>query len=437
MAYRFVVAGISHETNTFSPIPTPLKAFAVGEKDGRPPSGDDAIAQYLGTRTCLGAFIDLARAEGAEIVLPVAASAAPSGPVSDDAFEQMVDSVCQAVTKGCDAVLLDLHGAMVTQSYSDGEGELLRRLRTINEDVPVAVALDFHTNMSQAMIDHASVITGYCTYPHIDMHETAERCGRTLIRALKREVSPVIHWRWVPMLTHTLRQTPSMQPMKDIMDCAMAAERSGEVLNSSVFGGFPMADIPHVGLSIVTVSDGDTTRGKTLETDLAQLAWQRRAEFVYDVEPVADSIAYAKALDDGPIVLVDHGDNVFSGGTQDVMETVEEAINQHLENVAVGPIWDPQSVATMINVGVGAEVTLALGGKTSMPALDLEGRPLTVTGTVLRVTDGRYRVTCPMMTGVTLDHGPSAVLDTGAMEILVCSERMEAFDLGIFRHAGI
>jgi microcystin degradation protein MlrC len=119
------------------------------------------------------------------------------------------------------------------------------------------------------------------------------------------------------------------------------------------------------------------------------------------------------------------------------METVAEALAQGLSDMAVGPIWDPLSVGHMIEAGVGKEVTLLLGGKTDMPAIGLKGNPLEVHGTVRCITDGRYTVTCPMETGVVLNHGSSAVLDMGGVEILVCSERMEAFDLGVFRHAGI
>ena len=119
------------------------------------------------------------------------------------------------------------------------------------------------------------------------------------------------------------------------------------------------------------------------------------------------------------------------------MATVGEVMRQELADVAVGPIWDPAAVATLIDAGLGARVTVQLGGKTPMPALRMGTDPLELSGTVKQITDGRYTVTCPMMTGVTLDHGRSVVLDTGAMEILVCEERMEPFDLGVFRHAGI
>ena len=436
---RFVAAMMKHETNTFSPVPTPLAAFAVGRPGGVPPEGAAAIEAFGGTNTGIAAYIDLAREAGAELVVATAGNAAPSGPVADTAFEHFADRICRAVDQGCDALFLDLHGAMVTDSRDDGEGALIDRVRAIAPDLPVAVSLDFHTNMSAAMIEGATVVTGYRTYPHIDMYETAERAGRILLQSLAGEADPRIVWGKRPMLTHTLRQSPSVAPMKPIMDRARAAEAEGTVLAASVFGGFPMADIPHVGLTAVLVADGEAglARARALREALLDEVWEQRADFVYEVEPVADAIAHAKALEGGPIVLVDHGDNVFSGGTQDVMATVEEALRQGLSNMAVGPIWDPESAQSMIAAGVGAELTLSLGGRTAMPALGLEGRPMKISGRVKRITDGRYVVTCPMMTGLTLDHGASAVLDTGAAEILVCSERMEAFDLGVFRHAGI
>jgi microcystin degradation protein MlrC len=42
------------------------------------------------------------------------------------------------------------------------------------------------------MVDNATVITGYRTYPHIDMGETSQRAARTLVRALDGEVRPVM-----------------------------------------------------------------------------------------------------------------------------------------------------------------------------------------------------------------------------------------------------
>jgi microcystin degradation protein MlrC len=293
--------------------------------------------------------------------------------------------------------------------------------------------------MTAAMVDHATVIAGYCTYPHVDMGRTAQRAARTLVRALDGEVQPAMVWGALPMMTSTLVHTPARQPMRDIMDMAMAAEAGGVVLNASVFGGFPHADIPHVSCSAVIVADrrAGTDAARTVRDRLLDLAWERRAAFLYRGAPLAEQIAHARTLGEGPIVLVDHGDNTASGGTQDVMSVIAEAMRQGLDDVVAGPICDPVSVRRLVEAGTAAGVTIALGGKVDMPQIALPGRPLTVTGKVTRITDGEFTVTGPMATGTRVRMGRTAVLDTGAMQIVVSERRSEPFDVGVFTHCGI
>jgi microcystin degradation protein MlrC len=427
---KLVLAMMMHETNTFSPVPTPLAAF-------RPLQGEAAIAEFADTNTQLGGFLHVARQAGAEIVLPVAAGAHPSGYVERAAYEDMAEAIVGAVRGGCDAVFLALHGAMVAEHVDDGEGELLRRIRAVAPRVPIAVGLDFHSHVTAAMVDNATVITGYCTYPHVDMGETGQRAGRTMLRALRGEIEPVMVWGSRPMMTSTLVHTPSRQPMKDVMDMAMAAEASGTVLNASVFGGFPHSDIPHISLSTVIVCDRHADVGRALRDRLLAMAWERREDFLYRGAPLAGQIAHARSLGDGPIVLVDHGDNTASGGTQDVMSVIEEVMRQGLTDVVAGPICDPASVRRLVEAGTAAGVTLPLGGRVDMPQINLPGKPLPVTGKVTRITDGQFTVTGPMATGTRVRMGRTAVLDTGAVQIVVSEGRSEPFDLGVFTHCGI
>jgi microcystin degradation protein MlrC len=436
---RFAVAVFKHETNTFSPLPTPLEAFdRYNPRPGGPVYGAEAVATYRGTNTPVAAYIDLVEGEGVEPVFAIAASATPGGPVADAAFEHCAGIICEAVDTGCDGLFLDLHGGMVTESHDDPEGELLQRIRAIAPELPIAVSFDFHTNLSQTTVDNATVITGYRTYPHVDTYETGVRAGRTLLRAMGGEIDPVIVWHSLPILSHLNRQTPSRQPMKDIMDRAIAAESDGEVLNASVFGCFPLADIPYVGVHGVIVADrAAEAPARRLLHELMSMAWERRQDFVFETEPMAVSIARAKGLGVGPILLADHSDVAGSGGSTDVIDVLREVMEQGLENVCAGPIWDPDSVARMVEAGSGAEITLQLGGKIDFPAIGLRGEPLEVRGTVQRITDGTFTVTAPMKTGARICMGRSAVLDTGSMEILISSERHEPFDIGCFTHAGV
>src|SRR5687767_1126947 len=381
---KIVIAMMMHETNTFSPVPTPLSSF-------RPLEGDAAIAEFKDTNTQLGGFLDVAQREKAEVVVPIAASAHPSGYVEKAAYEDMCDAIVGGIRRGCDAAFLALHGAMVAEHVDDGEGELLRRIRAVAPTIPIAVGLDFHAQMTPAMVDHATVVTGYCTYPHVDMAETAQRAGKTLVRVLNREVVPAMVWGYRPMLTSTLAHTPSRQPMKDVTDMAMEAERTGAVLNASVFGGFPQADIPHLSCSAVIVCDRRVETGRALLDRLLDMAWERRAGFLYDGAPLASQIAHARTLGAGPIVLVDHGDNTASGGTQDVMSVIAEVMKQGLDDVVAGPICDPVAVARIVDAGTAASVSLDLGGRIDMPQLHLKGTPLPVSGRITRITDGVRR----------------------------------------------
>ncbi len=435
---RFVIALMRHETNTFSPIPTPLSAFSRGSSTDGPLYGDDAIRAYRGTNSAAAAFMDLVQAQGDEFVVPLMANAVPSGVVTREAFESMSATIVDAVREGCDAVMLDLHGAMVAEGFADAEGELLARIRAAAPEVPIAVSLDFHANFSKALLDNATVIAGYRTYPHVDIYETGSRAAQTLMAALRGEVRPVMLWRTLPMLTHMLRQTPREQPMKDIMDRAISAERDGEVLNVSIFGGFPLADIPHAGLTVVVVADADhVNAGEKLLDELSAAAWARRADFVFPLEPMETSIARARDVEAGPVILVDHGDNCGAGGPTDEMTVLGEVLRQGLKDVVAGPFWDPGAVALMIEAGVGKILTIDVGGKTDMPALGIKGKPLRLTGQVRCITDGAYQVTGPMFTGMRLSLGRTAVLDVDGTLVVVCEKPQEPFDTGVFTHAGI
>ena len=437
MTPRYVLAGMSHETNTFSPQPTPLEKFGRYSGGDGFLAGQAAIDRMAGTQTPFGGYCDLLANRDAELVVPIAAGAAPSGLVTDEAFETMAGRITDAVEAGADAAFLALHGAMVTETYDDAEGELLRRIRSIAPDLPIAVALDFHLGMSPELCGNATAVTGYRTYPHIDTYETSQRAGRTLLRALDGEIAPVISWGVLPLMTNMLRQTPLHQPMKDIMDRAIAAEASGEVLNASVFGGFPLSDMPHTGLSVIVVADGDKAAGDALRDELLDVAWERRADFIHDFEPMASSIARAASIDSGPVVLHDHGDNCGAGGITDVMAVLDEALSQGLDDIVAGPFCDPESAQAAVGAGVGSKVTLDVGGKIDMPSIGLDGSPMTLAGTVTAVSDGRYTITGPMATGMTVNLGPTAVLDIGSALVLVCSNPLEPVDLDFYATLGI
>ncbi len=432
MKLRAVVAMMEHETNTFSPVPTPLRRF------GSPsvPRGREAYRLYKGTGTGMGGLLDVAESAGMEIVTPIAANAAPSGPVEANAYTVICDAICDAIRRGCDVCLLDLHGAMVTETTDDGEGDLLARIRALAPELPIGVSLDLHGNLTDQIVDNCTALVGYKTYPHIDMYEAGQHAGRILLSALEGATRPVMSWGNRPILAQTLRMGHEDRPMGPLIEMARREEASG-LLAASIFGGFPLADVHSAGLSVVTVADGDREQAQAARDRLLDAAWQEREEFVFHSEPLSETIARAKALDCGPILLLDHADNAASGGTQDTMAVVSEVIRQGLEDVAMFGICDPLAAEQMAEAGVGNRVFVRLGGKLDMPSIGRRGEPVEIAGRVRALTDGDYVVTTAMGRGTLESMGKTAVLDTGKVQIVVCSRNSEPFDLGCFRSVGI
>ncbi len=430
---HIVIAMMKHETNTFSPIVTDWERF----KEWGAFEGTAATTAYRETRMPIAAYMELAEQHGATFTTPVAAEAMPSGKVTRDAYEHMAGLICDAVAAGCDAALLDLHGAMVAEHTFDGEGTLLERIRAIAPNLPIAVTCDLHCNLTQKMVDNCTALIGYKTYPHTDMYEVAKQVGEILFDSLSGNWQPKMAWGQVPLLSQTLCQGTDDEPMRSLIAQCRDAEREPDVLAATIFGGFALADIPDAGSSVIAISRNALGSAESVRDRLVANIWDAREDFIYAHRSLGDALSDAKALDDGPVILLDHADNCGSGATQDVMTVIRAVHDAQLEDVVVAAVWDPDAVAAMHDAGVGNEITLALGGKTDMPSIKTRGQPLVLSGTVRTLSDGEWVVRGPMYTGVTVQMGPSAVLDTGRMQIVVVSRHHEPWDIGVFTSMGI
>ncbi len=433
---RFLLAMMKHETNTFSPVVTDLQRF----KDWGLYEGDAVVTAYRGTNHPIGAYIDLADEMGAEIVSPVAAEAMPSGFVEIEAYAYLTGRILDSVrTQGpFEAILLDLHGAMVPKGIEQGgEGPLLSAIRKLAPKTPIGVTFDMHGNMTQETMDNADVVLCYKHYPHTDMAEVGRTCADIIRRMLKGEVKPVISWGQAGILAQTLRMGTTDQPMKTAQAMTRKAEKQKGILAVSVFGGFPMADIPDAGLSVVVVSDGDKKKGDKARDRILIYCKEQKKEWIYNHEDLKQAVRRAAGTNISPMILLDHADNVGSGGTSDSMMVIKEVLRQKLDGVAVATVYDPEAVKAMSAAGVGATLTLDLGGKSDMPSIGHRAASLRLTGKVKRLSDGEWIVRGPMYTGSKVTSGATAVFETAGMQIVVTSLHHEPWDAGIFTHIGI
>ncbi len=437
---KWVIARFQHETNTFSPIRTTLDAF-------NPSWGVDAYQEQEHARTAMGAFIQLAKEENVEIITPVCAFSNPSGTVCATAYEKICASIVAAVQAGCDAILLDLHGAMVSELAVDGEGTLLRRIKAIAPNIPIAVALDLHGNVTPAMVQHSDVMVSFKTYPHIDMYETGLHAGRLLQAILKGEISPFIAYRQIPILSHTLRSNTNEGAMKAVVDAAIEMESRPGILGISIMAGFSLADFEDAGMSVIVVADQykdpSNVIANAVADELQNMIVSQADGFVYESTPIEISLKKAAAIASGevkrpgPVLLLDHSDNVMSGGTCDTTDILEASLQFGLSNIAAGPIADPATVKQLISAGLNQEVTIELGNKSGWTYRGKVKPPLKITGVVKAISDGKIKVTGPIFNGSILNMGPSVLFQTKDVEIVISSERVEPYDIAVMTDLGV
>ena len=428
---KLVVGMFKHETNTFSPIPTRWEDFGPGG----PLAGEAAYKAYRHSGYGLAGLLEQAEAMQAEISIPIAARALPSAPVDHDAFERLSDVLCTAA-RDCDAMMLDLHGAMVAERFEDGEGELMRRLRQVRPGLPIAAALDSHANLSDLFIENCTVMPGYRTYPHVDMAETGRMAGRLLRDVLDGRLEPVTVSHRVPMLASMIRCVSDEEPMARVIAAAKRAEADGMPCVTA-FTGFPLADTADTCMSIVATAHRDRAQAARVAQEIGDLAWSLRDDFQMPMEPLGDALDRAAAIADGTVLLADLSDNCHSGGTMDSVAVIGAALERGLSGILAGPICDPEAVARLIEAGIGATVSLDIGGKSEIPALKEPLRPLRLTGTVRTISMGRFTVEGPVFTGMPVDLGRCVVLANDRLTLIVSEGRVEALDPLQFRIFGL
>lgn len=452
MAFRVAAAQIAHETNTFSTVKTDLAAFEASGIQ----IGQDVIETARDTNTEFCGFVAGAEMQGFDLLPLIAVWATPSGLVTAEAIQHLArlltDGLRQATANGpLDGVLLALHGAMVTEIDDDGEGHILQVVRdVVGPDVPIVATLDLHANISTRMVELADVLIGFDTYPHVDMAERAEEAAAVLTRLMRREIRPTAALRKPPMLPTSQRMTTGRMPMRALIERAHRMEEDPRVIDVTIAGGFPLADTKDAGFGILVTTDDDPDLAANLANELATEAWSLRDGFLGGVSSFEYAAELIRSLDSeedvdmpvsGPLVLVDIADNPWTGGPGDSVELLRFLFAQGVHGAAVALVRDPEVVQTAIAAGPGGQIIVDLGGKTDR----LHGDPLPVRAHVKLLSDGRFANDGPMMAGLTVDLGPTALLlcepASGApappVEVLVTTRAETPIDLNVFRCHGM
>jgi microcystin degradation protein MlrC len=433
---RIAVGGILHETNTFAEGLTELSAF---EGPGAFPGflrGREVLDSMRGLGMCVGGFMAEAERAGMDLLPLIWTFALPSGTVRHAAYEHLRGVFLESLRKALpvDGVLLDLHGAMVTESCEDAEGDLLSKVReAVGPAVPVMTTLDSHANITPAMARLADALFGYDTYPHVDNFERGQEAARLMAAAVEGRARPVVGFQAVPMLIGLPRQCTLSGPMAEAFRLVHELERRPGILGITLAAGFPFADIHYAGASVAVMADGDENLARSTAGEIYRYLWERRQDFHVTLTPVREAISHALRSGKGPVVLADVSDNPGGGSPCDGTVMLKELIEAKVPSAAVAVIADREAVRAAKEAGAGRPATLTVGGKTDKR----HGDPLTLTGTVRWVGQKEYRNKGPMMTGLTIDMGLAAVFVVNNVEIILTENRIQPFDAEALRCLGI
>ena len=429
---RIIGAELSHETNRFSAVPTDLEAF---ERSGIT-RGEEMVSILRDTATPIAGFLDAAEDHDFDLIPILAVWATPSGMVTEAALERLLIELLNGINQAgrIDGILLGLHGAMVAEHQSDADGYILRSIRAqVGNRIPIVATLDLHANISQEMVDQTDLLIGFDTYPHIDQRERAREAGEAIVKIINGDLQPTPALVKPPMMPTSQNMATAVDPMKAIIEHAHRIEETDEVVNVTVAGGFPPADVAEGGFSVIVTTNNDPALAETLAWDLANAAWKRREEFLGGVSTWDEAATAIRQLESGPLVLVDIGDNPWTGGPGDSAELLRFLLQQMAQPAAIALIKDPEAVRACHQAGVGTTVELELGGKID----GLHGEPVTVSGYVETLSDGAFINRGPMHAGVRVDLGPSVVLRCDGVQVLVTDRAETPIDLNIFRRHGI
>ena len=411
---RVAVGGILTECNDFGGQPIDVAAFERFELR----YGDDVLGVSGGV---MGGMLEVLAEREATPVPLLFASTSPGGPLTDECYETLRRDLLAALEAvvPVDAVLLALHGAAVSETVHDIEGDLLARTRAlVGPEVPIVATLDLHAHVTEAMVANADGLVAWETYPHRDSYTTGRRGAALLVDTATGAARPTMVMAKVPVLTGAVNgSTEGDGPFADMMRRAKALEERPDVLSTSMFLVHPFIDRPGMGSGGLVITDGDASGARQAALALAEEYWQRRHEFEPAMSRPDEAVRKGLAIDDEPIVLMETADACGGGAAGDSVACIAALLQHAPEAVSVAPVVDPGAAAHCHIAGVGAQVTLRLGHQ-----LDPRwGEPILVTGTVEALTDGEFVYEGGIWEGVIGEMGPTAVLRCGGLQIVIAT----------------
>ena len=420
---RVGIIALLQESNTFLDADTGIEQF----RQDLLLTGD-AIRELEPAHHEIGGFLEGLKREQIDPVPLFAARATPFGTVTTEAFAQLVETLLGELRRAgrLDGLLLAPHGATVARSAPDADGHWLTRVREVaGASMPLIGTLDPHANLSAQMVDATNALTAYRTNPHLDQRERGVEAATLMARTLRREVRPTQAAAFPPMAINIEAQHTTEFPCADVLRHAEEIRSRKGVLSASLLLGFPYADVAEMGSTALVVTDNDPQLARRYANELAQHMWDLRRELSGTLIGVDDAMKRLESLD-GPVCLLDMGDNV-GGGSPGDGTALAHALHRRRVAHSFVCLCDPGSVAAADAAGVGSRLVLRMGSKLDQR----QGPPLEAEVRVVRIADGVFREREPRHGGIAkFDQGRTAIVETAeGLTLMLTSRRVAPFSL--------
>ena len=434
---RIAIGGWQHETNTFATIKAGFESFATADEWPALCSGDRLFSSIEGVHLPITGALKAIQQYDHEIVPLLWCSATPCSYVTSDAFERISDDMINMLRQALplDGVYLDLHGAMVSEKYEDGEGEFLRRVREcVGPSVPIFVSLDLHANVTQQMVNQSDVLDIYRTYPHIDMGETGYRVAKLLCEHIKSSKQIYKSFKQINFLIPLNTGCTLIEPCQSIYH-SLPELIQDEVVSLSFACGFHLSDIHDAGPAVVAYGYEQGSVDLTAQKLVSSIN-AAKERFYERIWPVAEGITEAQRLFEkfgASVVIADTQDNPGGGGAGDTIGVLEAMIEQNLVSALIGVINDAEVAELAHKNGPGAVFSCLLGGKAGVSGQS----QLQCHVEVVKLSDGRFTGTGPMYKGANMELGATALLKIANIFVVVCSKPVQTADQAHFKHLGV
>jgi len=347
------------------------------------------------------------------------------GTLADPAFAQLAEEFLAAVSANpdVDAIYFCLHGACAAQTIHDCEGYLLAETRKIvGEHIPIVTSLDLHGILTDEILTHSDAVVLYHTYPHVDFFETGERSARLLLRILSGEVHPVSVRIPIPALVRGSELKTATGRWGECVRAAIAYENGPRGLSGGMFIGNPFTDVPDLLSNVLLVADNEAPIDEAIR--IANTFWAMREHLQQPLTPLGESITKAQNAT-GRVVLVDAADATSSGASGDSNSILAALLDANFSRTVLLPIVDAPAVQAAIAAGLGASITVPLGG-TLDPA---RFQPISLTAQVKKLSDGTF---VSESNGEIWRGGPTVVLEAANITVVVTSQAVNLYDRSLF-----